>query len=167
MDNLDGFQKLVSTIEKSRSRFLDLVSTSMSRPKSLDINVQTKKSRSRSRNLSRSRNSSRSENFGVSRQFVSISIEKCMDFCIFSLRFLNPSRLFIIFRLKRPSQCWDFWRNLDCVSTNLKNLDASWQISTFKTPMLNIQKLKMLKTVNTDTILVRLLANASQYYLYW
>jgi hypothetical protein len=38
MDNLDGFQKLVSTIEKSRSRsrFLDLVSTSMSRPKSLD-----------------------------------------------------------------------------------------------------------------------------------
>ncbi len=25
MDNLDGFQKLVSTIEKSRSRFLDLV----------------------------------------------------------------------------------------------------------------------------------------------
>jgi hypothetical protein len=38
MDNLDGFQKLVSTIEKSRSRsrFLDLVLTSMSRPKSLD-----------------------------------------------------------------------------------------------------------------------------------
>jgi hypothetical protein len=36
MDNLDGFQKLVLTIEKSRSRFLDLVSTSMSRPKSLD-----------------------------------------------------------------------------------------------------------------------------------
>ncbi len=36
MDNLDVFQKLVSTIEKSRSRlrFLDLVSTS--RPKSLD-----------------------------------------------------------------------------------------------------------------------------------
>jgi hypothetical protein len=61
----------------------------------LDINVQTKKSRSRSRN------SSRSENFGVSRQFVSISIEKCVDFCIFSSRFLNPSRLFIIFRLKR------------------------------------------------------------------
>ncbi len=38
MDNLDGFQKLVSTINKSwsRSRFLDLVSTSMSRPKSHD-----------------------------------------------------------------------------------------------------------------------------------
>ncbi len=38
MDNLDGFQKLVLTIEKSRSRsrFLDLVSTSMSRPKSLN-----------------------------------------------------------------------------------------------------------------------------------
>ncbi len=38
MDNLDVFQKLVSTIKKSRSRsrFLDLVWTSMSRPKSLD-----------------------------------------------------------------------------------------------------------------------------------
>ena len=53
----------------------------------LDINVQTKKSRSRSRI------SSRSENFGVSRQFVSISIEKCMDFSIFSSRFLDKSRL--------------------------------------------------------------------------
>ena len=42
MDNLDGFQKLVSTIEKSRSRsrFLDLVLTSMSRPKSLDRDLK-------------------------------------------------------------------------------------------------------------------------------
>ncbi len=38
MDNLDGFQKLVSTIEKSRSRlrFLDFVSTPPSRSKYLD-----------------------------------------------------------------------------------------------------------------------------------
>jgi hypothetical protein len=82
----------------------------------LDINVQTKKS------PSRLRDSSRSENFGVSRQFVSISIKKCVDFCIFSSRFLNPSRLFIIFRLKRPRQCQDFWTNLDNLD---KNLDAS------------------------------------------
>jgi hypothetical protein len=104
---LDIFKKRISTIEKS----------------CLDINAQTKKSQSRSRN------SSRSENFGVSWQFV--SIEKCVDFCIFLSRFLNPSRLFIIFRLKRLRQCQDFStnlncvsRNLDCVSTNLdKNLD--------------------------------------------
>ena len=119
-ENLDSVKKLVSTIEISRSR-------SRSRFR-LDNNVQTKKSRSRSRN------SSRSEIFGVSRQFVSISTEKCVDFCIFSSRFLNPSRLFIIFRLKRPRQCQDFLTNLDsvstnldCISTNLENLNASRQ----------------------------------------
>ncbi len=92
-----------------------------------NINVQTKKSRSRLRNLSRS------DNFGISWQFFSISIEKCVDFCIFSSRFLNPSRLFIIFRLKRPQQCRDFSTNLDCVLTNLDNLDKSRQISTIST----------------------------------
>jgi hypothetical protein len=51
-------------IEMEKSRFC------------LDINVQTKKSQSRSRN------SSRSENFGASRQFVSISIEKCQKVSI-------------------------------------------------------------------------------------
>ncbi len=70
-ENLDNREILVE-IQTSRIR--------------LDINVQTKKSRSRSRNLSRS------ENFGISLQFVSIKIENCVDFCIFSLRFLNPSR---------------------------------------------------------------------------
>jgi hypothetical protein len=100
----------------------------------LDISVQTKKSRSRSRN------SSRSENFGVSRQFVLISIKKCMDFCIFLSRFLNPSRLFIIFRLKRLWQCQDFLTNLDWVSTNLENLDASRQISTISTRLNNLDK---------------------------
>jgi hypothetical protein len=101
----------------------------------LDINVQTKKSRSRSRN------SSRSENFGVSRQFVSISIEKCVDFCIFLSRFLNLSRLFIIFRLKRPQQCQDFSTNLDCVLTNLVNPNASLQISTILTKISTSQSL--------------------------
>ncbi len=125
--------KKISTASKSksrRSRYLDdrdisiEIKTSQFR---LDINVQTKKSRSRSRN------SSRSENFGVSRQFVSISFEKCVDFCIFSSRFLYPLRLFIIFRLKRPRQCRDFSTNLDKsrksrrVLTNLDNLNASRQ----------------------------------------
>ncbi len=89
-----------------------------------DINVQTKKS------LLRSRNSSRSEKFGISRQFVSIEIEKCVDFCIFLSRFLNPSRLFIIFRLKSLRQCRDF----------LTNLDASQQISTISTRLNNLDK---------------------------
>ena len=35
-ENLDSVKKLVSTIEISRSRLLDFVSTTMSRPKSLD-----------------------------------------------------------------------------------------------------------------------------------
>jgi hypothetical protein len=81
---------------------------------SLDINVQTKKSRSISRN------SSRSENFGVSRQFVSISIEKCMDF-VFSRR--------------------DFSTNLDCVSTNLDKSRQSRQISTISTKISTRQSL--------------------------
>ncbi len=50
----------------------------------LDNNVQTKKSRLR--------NSSRSEIFGVSRQFVSISTKKCVDFCIISRLRLDKSR---------------------------------------------------------------------------
>ena len=69
----------------------------------------------------------------MSRPKVSIEIKKCVDFCIFSSRFLNPSRLFIIFRLKRPQQCWDF-------STNLDNLDASRQISTILTCLDNLDK---------------------------
>ncbi len=103
----------------------------------LDINVQNKKSRSRSRN------SSRSENFGVSRQFVSISIEKCVDFCIFLSRFLN---------LKRPQQCRDFLTNLDCVLTNLVNPNASRQILTILTKILTSQSLnwKNLNFKNLD-----------------
>ncbi len=107
----------------------------------LDINVQTKKSRSRSR----------SKNVGVSQQFVSILIEKCVDFCIFLSIFLNPSRLFIIFRLKRLWQCWDFLTNLD-------NLDTFWQISTISTRLNNLDKnlnaskswLKILNFKNLD-----------------
>ncbi len=109
IEGLD-IKECVSTVEKSRLT-----------PRLLDINVQTKKSQSRTRNLARS------ENFGVSRQFVSILTEKCLHFCIFSS---NPSRLFIIFRLKRPRQCWYFSTNLNCVWISLNNLDASWQIST-------------------------------------
>jgi hypothetical protein len=58
--NLDSFKKLVLTIDKSRSRYLNFVSTPPSSPKSLDQEI---------------RNPSRPDIFGKSRQFVSISIE--------------------------------------------------------------------------------------------
>ena len=91
----------------------------------LDINVQTKKSQSRSRN------SSRSENFGVSQQFVSISIKKCMDFCIFSSRFLDKSRLHLDksrLRLDKSRQSWQISTISMCLDDIDKNLDAtkSW-----------------------------------------
>ncbi len=66
------------------------------------------------------------------RHFLTVCLH--LDFCIFS------SRLFIIFRLKRPRQCWDFSTNLDWVSTNLNNLNASWQILTIWTCLDNLDK---------------------------
>jgi hypothetical protein len=131
MPKFPGLDKLldryfwVSAVEKSRSRsrLLDFVSTSMSRPKSLyqeiwrDLKILAfldSLSQSRSRSV--------------------------WIFCIFLSRFLNPSRLFIIFRLKRPRQCQDFLTNLDCVLTNLKNLDASRQILTILMRLNNLDK---------------------------
>jgi hypothetical protein len=100
MDNLDGFQKLVSTIEKSRSRsrFLDLVSTSMSRPKSLDRDREIRrdlKILAFLDSLSRSRS-------------AWIFIFSCQDFST-NLDCIST--------------------NLDCVSTNLDNLNKSRQKS--------------------------------------
>ncbi len=114
-ENLDSVKKLFSTIEISRF--------------CLDNNVQTKKSRSRSRN------SSRSEIFGVSRQFVSISTEKCVDFCIFSLRFLNPSRL----KASTISRFLDKSRlRLD---KSQKSRQKSWRVSTILTKISTRQSL--------------------------
>ncbi len=132
---LDVVKEWVSTVEKKVCLDSQEISVKIETSRfCLDINVQTKKSQSRLRNLSRS------ENFVISRQFVLILIAKCVDFCIFSSRFLNLLRLFIIFRLKRPWQCRDFSTNLDCVSTNLDNLDASWQISTIWMRLDNLDK---------------------------
>ena len=77
---------------------------------------------------SRSRNLSRSEIFGISRKFV--STEKCVDFCIFSSRFLNPLRLkaSTMSRFLDKSRLrLDKSRKSRHVSTNLDNLDASRQ----------------------------------------
>ena len=55
--------------------------------------------------------------------------------------FVFSCRDFSIRRDFRPPQCRDFSTNLDCVSTNLENLDASWQISTISTLSTNLDNL--------------------------
>jgi hypothetical protein len=87
----------------------------------LDINVQTKKSRSRSRNLSRS------ENFGVSQQFVLISIEKCVDFCI--------SRQ--DFSIRRDFSSFSDSKDLDNVEISRQISTASWKILKISTNLDN------------------------------
>ncbi len=139
--DLDVVKEWVSMIEisRSRSRLLNFVSTTMSRPKSLD----------RDREIRRD----------LKILAFLDSLWKCVDFCIFSSRFLNPLTLFIIFRLKRPRQCRDFSTNLDCVSTNLdcvstnldnldKNLDASKsQLKNLDFKNLDREKKKSISTV--------------------
>jgi hypothetical protein len=100
MDNLDGFQKLVSTIEISRSRLrnLDFVSTS---PKSLDRNREICRdmtflanldsfSRSRSR-VSQCYHSSRSRFLNLSR-FLSLKSRKSLEKVSIMSRNLDKSR---------------------------------------------------------------------------
>jgi hypothetical protein len=90
MDNLDGFQKLVSTIEmsRSRSRYLDFVSTRPKSPKSLDWNRKICQdmtflanldsfSKSRSR-VSQCYHSSRSRFLNLSR-FLSLKSRKILE----------------------------------------------------------------------------------------
>ncbi len=86
-ENLNIFKKFISTVEKSRSRsrFLDFVSASMSRPKSLDRDQEICRDLeilSFLNSLSRSRSRS------------------TWIFVYFLSRFLNFSRLFVIFILK-------------------------------------------------------------------
>ncbi len=112
-ENLDSFKKLVSTIEisQSRSRNLDFVSTRPKSPKSLDRDQEIRrdlKFLAFLDSLSRSRPRS-----------AWIFVLSCRDF---SIR-----------RDFRPRQCRDFSTNLNCVSTNLKNLDVSRQILTIST----------------------------------
>ena len=103
MDNLDGFQKLVSTIEKSRSRSrnLDFVSTRPKSPKSLDRDREICRdmtflanldsfSRSRSR-VSQCYHSSRSRFLNLSR-FLSLKSRKSLEKVLIMLRNLKNSR---------------------------------------------------------------------------
>ncbi len=106
-ENLDSVKKLVSTIEisRSRSRLLDFVSTTMSRPKSLD----------------RDREIRRDLKFSAFLDSLSRSRRRSAWIFVFSRRDFSIRRDF------RPRQCQDFLTNLHCVSTNL---DKSRQIST-------------------------------------
>ena len=126
-ENLDSVKKLVSTIEisRSRSRYLDFVSTTMSRPKSLD----------------RDREIRRDLKFSAFLDSLSRSRPRSAWIFVFSRRDFSIRRDF------RPRQCQDFSTNLDCVSTNLdwvstnlENLDVSRQISTISTRLDNLDK---------------------------
>ena len=119
MDNLNGFQKLVSTIEKSRSRsrFLDLVSTSMSRPKSLDRDREIRrdlKILAFLDSLSRSRSRS-AWIFVFSRRDFSTNLD-----CVSTN--LNQSRQSR--QISTISMCLDnLDKNLDATKSRLKSLD--------------------------------------------
>jgi hypothetical protein len=126
-ENLDSVKKLVSTIEisRSRSRYLDFVSTTMSRPKSLD----------------RDREIRRDLKFSAFLDSLSRSRPRSAWIFVFSRRDFSIRRDF------RPWQCRDFSTNLDRVSTNLdrvstnlENLDVSRQISTISTRLDNLDK---------------------------
>jgi hypothetical protein len=110
-ENLDSVKKLVSTIEISRSRLLDFVSTTMSRPKSLD----------------RDQEIHRDLKFLAFLDSLSRSRPRSAWIFVFSRRDFSIRRDF------RPRQCQGFSTNLDCVLTNLENLDASRQISKIST----------------------------------
>ncbi len=119
-ENLDSVKKLVSTLEISRSRLrlLDFVSTTMSRPKSLD----------------RDREIRRDLKFSAFLDSLSQSRPRSAWIFVFCCRDFSIRQDF------RPRQCRDFSTNLDCLSTNLENLDASRQISTISTRLDNVDK---------------------------
>jgi hypothetical protein len=128
-ENLDSVKKCASTVKKSRSRsrLLDFVSTSMSRPKSLDRDRDREIHRDLKisaflDNLSRSRSRSAwilafsHRDFSIHQDFSSFSDSKGLD------------------NVKISQQCQDFSTNLDCVSTNLDNLDKNldWKVWILK-----------------------------------
>ncbi len=122
MDNLNGFQKLVSTIEKSgsRSRFLDLVSTSMSRPKSLDRDREIRRDLKILAFLdSLSQSGSRSAwIFVFSRRDFSTNLDCISTNLDCVLTNLNKSRQSR--QILTISMCLD---NLDATKSGLKSLD--------------------------------------------
>ncbi len=115
-ENLDSVKKCVWAVEKSRSRsrLLDFISTLMSRPKSLD----------RDREICRD-----------------------MKFSAFldSLSWSRNAWIFAFsrqdFSIRRDFSSFSDSKGLDCVSTNLDNLDTSWQISTISTHLDNLDNL--------------------------
>jgi hypothetical protein len=120
-ENLDSVKKLVSTIEISRSRLrlLDFVSTTMSRPKSLD----------------RDREIRRDLKFLAFLNSLSQSRPRSAWIFVFSRRDFSIRRDF------RPRQCRDFSTNLDCVSTNLDASRQSRHVSTISTKISTRQSL--------------------------
>ena len=134
-ENLDSVKKCASTVKKSRSRsrLLDFVSTSMSKPKSLNRDREIHRDLKISAfldNLSRSRSRSAwifafsHRDFSIRQDFSSFSDSKGLD------------------NVEISQQCQDFSTNIDCVSTNLDNLDKNlnWKVSILK---ISIEKKKV------------------------
>ncbi len=104
-ENLHSVKKLVSTIEisRSRSRLLDFVSTTMSRPKSLD----------------RDREIRRDLKFLAFLDSLSLSRPRSASIFVFSCRDFSIRRDF------RPRQCRDLSTNLEISRQILRFLDKS------------------------------------------
>ncbi len=126
-ENLDTFKILVSTIEKSwpRLRILKV---------RLDINVQTKKSRSRLRICRDQKISTFLDSFSRSRLRVS------QFYHISRSRFLSLSRFLGLMYLKKSQECRDFLTNLAASWQILKKLAASRQILTISICLDNLDK---------------------------
>ena len=130
-ENLDSVKKLVSTIEISRSRLLDFVSTTMSRPKSLD----------------RDREIRRDLKFSAFLDSLFRSRPRSAWIFVFSCRDFSIRRDF------RPRQCRDFSTNLNCVLTNLDNLDKNLDASKSRLKNLNFKNLdREKKKVDLDVM---------------
>jgi hypothetical protein len=109
--DLNIVKQFVSTVKK-----ISIFSKSLSLFR-LDINVQTQKYRLRSRNRSRP------GNFVIYWQFISISIKKLVDFCIFLVEISQFVKTFCHFHTQNVSKMSRFLDKSRFVSTNLDNLD--------------------------------------------
>ncbi len=124
-ENLDSVKKLVSTIEisRSRSRLLDFVSTTMSRPKSLD----------------RDREICRDLKFSAFLDSLSRSRPRSAWIFVFSRRDFSIRRDF------RP-------RQISTISTRLDNLDKNPDASKSRLKNLDFKNLDREKKKLTSTV---------------
>ncbi len=125
-ENLDIFKKFVSTVEKSwsRSRLLDFVSTSMSRPKSLD----------RDRKIRR--------DLKILAFLDSLSWSRSRSAWIFAFSRQD-------FSIRRDFSSFSDSKGLDNVEISRQISTASWQILTISTRLDKSQQSRRVLTIST------------------